>query len=588
MNTYPFMYMGLCVNNNDPEQRGRVQVFIPHIMPALYDGWNKEGLDIDITCVGPNLQNGLTNEQIIKLRQILPWAESASPICGGSAPGDLLEQTKSAVKGAISAVGSAISSGLEYVQSPAAIPASSSEFTSLAEQSGSVHQKSDAGLIPVTPDNPSSGGPDPSIANITKPISNTTPLGISPSDVQPIGDARPHTVSTYGSVFADLTTYFDVAPNQRPAEATAYWQNKGINLAAQESSLQSRGIKTGTLSMQDTTQGKYVGNLIPGFDIAVPSNNAYGLKGGSMVYIADKSGSPLGTNGGYFRVADTGSSAALTGQSNSGGIDFYAGNDSSLTNYFNNLNTNGTNIVVQPINITGDSANALVDFVSTNGSDTAISSAIPTTSTGAQSTSIVNKTMPYGPMATQNLNNTAKGLFTYPSAGAMLWVFFREGNPLYPVYFAASYSNDEWKSAYRYQSPSDGYAPGGVNGVTSTGTNLYLQGGGISTHNNVCPEDPTKNQQSFMMFGPQGSNITFHDDHDQFLSKFSRRDQVEGDRWNTTLGYKEDWVQGDHNHVTMGDSIIKVGNCSKEAVDAVNKIIEKIKESQKPLSELKK
>ena len=211
-----------------------------------------------------------------------------------------------------------------------------------------------------------------------------------------------------------------------------------------------------------------------------------------------------------------------------------------------------------------------------------------TSQTGAQSTSIVNKTMPYGPMATQNLNNTAKGLFTYPSAGAMLWVFFREGNPLYPVYFAASYSNDEWKSAYRYQSPSDGYAPGGVNGVTSTGTNLYLQGGGISTHNNVCPEDPTKNQQSFMMFGPQGSNITFHDDHDQFLSKFSRRDQVEGDRWNTTLGYKEDWVQGDHNHVTMGDSIIKVGNCSKEAVDAVNKIIEKIKESQKPLSELKK
>jgi hypothetical protein len=58
------MYLGLCVNNNDPERRGRVQVFVPHITPALYDGWNKEGNDINITCVGSNLQNGLTDEQI--------------------------------------------------------------------------------------------------------------------------------------------------------------------------------------------------------------------------------------------------------------------------------------------------------------------------------------------------------------------------------------------------------------------------------------------------------------------------------------------------------------------------------------------
>ena len=552
------MCMGLCINNNDPEQRGRVQIFIPHIMPALYDGWNKEGLDIDITCVGPNLQNGLTNEQIIKLRQILPWAESASPICGGSAPGDLLEQTKSAVKGAISAVGSAIASGLEYVQNPAAIPASSSEFTSLAEQSGSVHQKSDAGLIPVTPDNPSSGAPDPSVTNNTPPTTNAAQdlSDVDPNMLKYLATiAQGETGLSYNEAYKNTYNNITNDPKTNNANVQRGVQKEGLTLeqaqakygdygyyqvngeqAAKAQSLGISNLNSGTASQQTAAMSQYIQTVYP---------NQY-----QQIINGDYSGANQKLGGVWFGIGAAGGA-----------------------NYTNSVDPNSFISAVQKAD-----SNPL-------GTPATIAT---TSQTGAQSTSIVNKTMPYGPMATQNLNNTAKGLFTYPSAGAMLWVFFREGNPLYPVYFAASYSNDEWKSAYRYQSPSDGYAPGGVNGVTSTGTNLYLQGGGISTHNNVCPEDPTKNQQSFMMFGPQGSNITFHDDHDQFLSKFSRRDQVEGDRWNTTLGYKEDWVQGDHNHVTMGDSIIKVGNCSKEAVDAVNKIIEKIKESQKPLSELKK
>ena len=46
------MYLGICINNNDPEKRGRVQIFVPHIMPTLYERWNKEGKNIQINCVG--------------------------------------------------------------------------------------------------------------------------------------------------------------------------------------------------------------------------------------------------------------------------------------------------------------------------------------------------------------------------------------------------------------------------------------------------------------------------------------------------------------------------------------------------------
>ena len=770
--------LGICVNNNDPEKRGRVQIFIPHIMPALYDGWNKDGKDIDITCVGSNLANSLTEEQITKLQQILPWAESASPICGSSAPGNLITTAGKVAAGLASGfvtggIPGAISGGIKayYDQSPVSSPivagnqddsalfakaagygsVSQNEFASNSSSSGkcgvgsrsmlgaltnnsyfsqgissgsggsdearsltigggnnylskattsggqplfnapqaglgslpsnpaigttvaasgghkgqghiqvwtgsrwvsnfsqnpdgksvipgtggilgssggvaydnfTVYIPTEAGaaamgnapgattaqsptertsmsgeqaapasqsdptgpIVPVEPNNPASGGPPPNIINTVPSIaSNSTNLGISPNDVKPVGDAQTRTVSTYGGVTSDLTTYLDVAPSQRPADATAYWQNKGVNIADQESKLQSRGIKTGTLNLSDTTQGKYVGNLIPGFDIGVPANNAYGLKGGSMVYIADKNGNPVGTNGGYFRVADTGSSTALTGQSSSGAIDFYAGNDPSLTNYFTGLNSNGTNISVQPVDVTGDSANALKDFISTNNSNANIASAAP----GSQSTSLVNRPNPHGAMPIQNLNNTAKGLFSYPAAGAMLWVFFREGNPLYPVYFAASYSSDEWKSAYRQGSNTTGYSDG-ENGVFSTGGIMNLGGvGGLSWSNTHSPTDPSKAQQNMMFFGEDGSNMFMGNGYHQIFSKFDRRDQVEGDRWNTTLGYKEDWVQGDHNHVTMGDVYVKIGNVSQPAVDAVTRIQQLIKDGHKPLTDLK-
>lgn len=89
MKTYFGNYLGIVINNNDPEFRGRVQVFVPHIMPSLYENWNKDGKDITITCVGDNAPQGISSEMLDKLRKILPWAEAASPIIGQSSPGNV-------------------------------------------------------------------------------------------------------------------------------------------------------------------------------------------------------------------------------------------------------------------------------------------------------------------------------------------------------------------------------------------------------------------------------------------------------------------------------------------------------------------
>jgi hypothetical protein len=75
-------YLGIVIQNNDPEQRGRVKIWIPHISATLYDGLNKPSEDMIFNFPGGEQQEQFTNI-IGDLKKILPWAECASPLFGG-------------------------------------------------------------------------------------------------------------------------------------------------------------------------------------------------------------------------------------------------------------------------------------------------------------------------------------------------------------------------------------------------------------------------------------------------------------------------------------------------------------------------
>jgi hypothetical protein len=205
----------------------------------------------------------------------------------------------------------------------------------------------------------------------------------------------------------------------------------------------------------------------------------------------------------------------------------------------------------------------------------------------SQSMSMVNQTDRGGATPVLNLNNMAKGVFTYPAAGAVLWVFFREGNPLFPVYFAANYGQREWESAFRQGSDAPKYKPAATpaNPVVSTGGIMNLGGvGAITWEDTTDPTNNKNNQKSIMIGGHDGSNMFFNDGFHQIFSKFDRRDQVEGDRFNTTLGTKEEWIQSDSNSVTMGDQYIKVGNISPDVIEATRRIQDIMKDIMAPLA----
>lgn len=79
-------YLGIVVQNNDPERRGRVKVFVPSITPSVYKGWNEVKKDKKFKFIGTNINSDLT-DILDDLRKILPWADCAAPLMGESSSG---------------------------------------------------------------------------------------------------------------------------------------------------------------------------------------------------------------------------------------------------------------------------------------------------------------------------------------------------------------------------------------------------------------------------------------------------------------------------------------------------------------------
>ena len=79
-------YLGIVVQNNDPQKRGRVKVWVPHISQTVYNGFKQINKDKNFRFMGDNIESSLTaiNEDIKKL---LPWAEVALPVVSGASSG---------------------------------------------------------------------------------------------------------------------------------------------------------------------------------------------------------------------------------------------------------------------------------------------------------------------------------------------------------------------------------------------------------------------------------------------------------------------------------------------------------------------
>lgn len=71
------IHLGMVVNNEDPEGRKRVQVYIPYLTNTIYSKLNDNNKNFEF-------KNTTEIPFLDKLKIILPWAEAAAPLFGGS------------------------------------------------------------------------------------------------------------------------------------------------------------------------------------------------------------------------------------------------------------------------------------------------------------------------------------------------------------------------------------------------------------------------------------------------------------------------------------------------------------------------
>lgn len=724
MKEYLGNYLGLCINNDDPERRGRVQIFIPHIMPALFKDWNEAGKDIQMLCVGDNIPNSIPSYTVEKLKKMLPWAECASPILGASSPGQLVGNSfnQSPIVGAVTASGGGTINGAtgggtngnwagsaeklsQILPAGSWNPSSqkrSRQTTASGGTSDHFEGNNDAYAIDLGLNSSFGGNSAQATQTALQVVNNvraqrgeppltswdqfrggdytaTTPdgyrvqviwqsnvggnhydhihIGVKNEGGRTAPDAfvqanatglsqppNPYEFTSLGgpaasfgaqssplpSKLADNDTFVrpvvdsqggvaaDIAAGQAPTLGGSIPVDEGGGgslLVDNRGRVNSQQLKNQVLQIiQSNPSSIYNSGRVPA------NGQRYGLDGSAQSW-ANFYGKLAGFESGYF--ANSPFKDYIDGfgkeQGGSGGLfqlgrdqielwankypqlaqayGFQQGVNYSEQQYLNpDFNTRGMLFVGEALLAEGFAVGprqGLGRTIGTNSWNKIASGLDP--GTGALDPSIrpeavgsmVMTTDEHGATSTLDINNMAKGVFTYPAAGAVLWVFFREGNPLFPVYFAANYGQREWQSAFRMGSDAPGTKPAPTEGnpVVSTGTVINWGVGGIKVENTTDPANASNNQRSVMLFGSDGSNMFFNEGYHQVYSRFDRRDQVDGSRFQSTLGTKEEIVQSDSNSVIMGDRIVKVGNVSPDAVNAMNRIHEIIKEIMKPLSQ---
>jgi len=190
-------------------------------------------------------------------------------------------------------------------------------------------------------------------------------------------------------------------------------------------------------------------------------------------------------------------------------------------------------------------------------------------------------------------SNEAKGAFCIPAVGAHVWVFFREGNPNFPVYFAASFGQSDWQGIYESQNEPGIDYPGSYENKNPSITeynnnveayrNKYVinqKGGTLEFVNSDLNEKIrlTHYSGSFKEMNNQ-STIELASKNNQKLTL--------NDSYDTVRGFKNEYTGKNLDEIVYRDKYKKVGSLNAEYFERWRDVVAGIQEF-KQLFEIKR
>jgi hypothetical protein len=560
MKAYYGNYVGLVISggNEDPEYRGRTQVFIPHIMPTIYEGWNQAGVDRQISITGNNLEGGLTQKEIEHLKKVLPWAECATPVVGsgpagildktGNLVGELLNRGSGIVKGALAKLIGPEAPGVNPSGQPAANPNQ--------DKSGkSVQYTTNGTKSDIT----------------TNALTNNTI--VTTSNVSMDLNGSPNSVALEGG------------PLKRDIVRDGVTIKAGTAVGDHVTSFHFSGSKNdyanGVQDVFIAVPSQYVGHP---FAISNNSTNppktiiAYGLDGGGV----------LKAGGNYAEISN-GASVAL-------GFNSFDIKPEGTAYTQGNYNisvapiTDGSMPIITPGTLSREEYNTLIGDPLTAeqkqqlaAQDTSDKASASNSATIVDNGNTIQHPSPHPSSFGPNTNYQPTGSFGYARAGQLVWVFFQEGNPLFPVYFAASYGASEWKNIYQSHSPAFGLTGAGNDGTNTENSFMSVHmdtGGGMRSGMSVA-NGTLDDEFIHEIFHKNGSNLKFSKSVVELNSMYDFKKTIMGDDHEAISCNKELKIEGDFNTVVYQDTFVTIGNWDTSAQKAAADLQKIIDESMK-------
>lgn len=162
----------------------------------------------------------------------------------------------------------------------------------------------------------------------------------------------------------------------------------------------------------------------------------------------------------------------------------------------------------------------------------------------------------------ETLSNKAKGSFGVPAVGSHVWVFFIDGNPTLPVYFAAAFGSIDWKGIYNaYNNPGIDYPEAFENRTTNTSNdetyrNKYVvnqKGGTLSISN-------TDLKESIKLTHYSGSFTEMNNEARIDLSTANKQELTLNDQYETVRGFRNTYTGKDSDTIIKRNAYTKIGN----------------------------
>lgn len=198
--------------------------------------------------------------------------------------------------------------------------------------------------------------------------------------------------------------------------------------------------------------------------------------------------------------------------------------------------------------------------------------------TDAFSDATVNKTNRVNKFAQNyvptSYSNCAKGAFSIPNVGSHVWIFFQEGDPMFPIYFAVSFGEDDWKSIFDLTTLNENgidypgaYENKAAHDVSSYNANnetyrnkfVFNQKGG--TFEIVS----TDNRELLKFTHFSGSFLEMNNHTTTQLAATNDQKLVLQDQFLTVRGFRNEWVDRDYEINVRGDFYRKIGNFNNDA-----------------------